>query len=180
MSQLVDFYLGESTDSEQRWIEEIWNWSDDKWEYCHDYIQWLFPLKEPSNFNPDAPLLTAEDIQAFRKDALLRHNLLQSFRIFARFLGLDLTTDGRVEKAVWFEQCAVLWKHQNHNWWRITRVLTSLGLLGLESTADAFFQCLKKLHEEEGYVSDHTFSFWREAWFNTTKSQPTCSESTSG
>jgi hypothetical protein len=173
MSQLVDFYLGESTDSEGRWIEEVWGWGDDRLEFVHDYIQWLFPLMEPSNFNPDAPLLTPEDIQEFRKDKLLQRNVLHSFIVFAGFLGLHLK-EGKVEKAPWFDQRLVLWKHNNHNWWRITRVITSLGLLGLEGTADAFFQCLKKLHEEEGYVSDHSFGFWREAWFNTTKSQPPC------
>lgn len=173
MSQLVDFYLGEGRDSEGRYIHEIWDWDDGQLEWTHNFIQWLFPLKEQSNFNPDAPLLTSEDIVAFHKDGLLKHNVLRSFKTYANFLGLDLV-EGKVVKADWFENRLILWKVTNHNWLRITRVITSLTLLGLEHVADAFFQCLKKLHEEEGYVSENTFNYWREAWLCTIKSLPTC------
>jgi hypothetical protein len=61
MSQLLDFYRGTQLDSSGRMLHEIWDWTDDDLEAIHDFIQWLFPLPEPSQFNPDAPLLTPED-----------------------------------------------------------------------------------------------------------------------
>ena len=67
MSRVVDFYLGTRPDTEGRFLKDLWSWSDRDLEEVHDFIQWLFPLPEPSQFNPDAPLLTAEDIAAFKR-----------------------------------------------------------------------------------------------------------------
>ena len=65
----LDFYRGNGPDSEGRTLAEILAWSDDELEAVHDYIQWLFPLPEPSMFNADAPVLTPAEIAAARADA---------------------------------------------------------------------------------------------------------------
>ena len=96
MSQLLDFYRGEGTDAEGRSLHELWSWSNDELEQVHDFIQWMFPLREPSRFNPDAPLLTAADVAAFRSDAFLRSRLTKSFKRILVFLGLSLAEDGTV------------------------------------------------------------------------------------
>ena len=51
-SQLVNFYLGDAPDNQGRMIDEILSWKDEQLEDVHDYIQWLFPLKERSAFTP--------------------------------------------------------------------------------------------------------------------------------
>jgi len=168
MSQLTDFYSGVSADCEGRTLEEILSYGPKRLEYGHTYIQWLFPLREPSNFNPDAPLLTDEDIQLFRANPLMQENLLRSFRVYLNFLGLEAILEtGKVQKASFFEdECRFLFKRANHNWLRITRVLTCLKTIGtpiLIDAADAFFECLKKLHEEEGLVSENSFQYWKAA-----------------
>ena len=88
MSQLIEFYRGTGSDARGRNLEQIWAYSDKEMEYHHDFIQWLFPLREPSQFNPDAPVLSDEDIRIFREDASLRENLARSFERFLSFLGL--------------------------------------------------------------------------------------------
>src|SRR5215813_4127213 len=65
-SRLISFHLGKGPDHKRRWIDEIWDWDYDQVEETHDYIQWLFPLKQKSGFNPTAPTLTDDVIQAFR------------------------------------------------------------------------------------------------------------------
>jgi hypothetical protein len=55
MSQLTEFYQGTGLDTEGRTLAQIWAFSDEAMEDDHDFIQWLFPLREPSRFNPDAP-----------------------------------------------------------------------------------------------------------------------------
>ena len=72
---IVAFHRGEQRDSEGRTIAEVWSWDDDELEYVHDYIQWLFPLRAPSRFNPDAPVLDDEQIAAFQSDPALRAEL---------------------------------------------------------------------------------------------------------
>ena len=139
MSQLVDFYRGKAKDSERRSLEQILAWDDDDLEAIHDFIQWLFPLPEPSQFNADAPLLTPEDIRAFKSDSLLQANLLKSFRRILTFLGLALTEEGQVVEGPNFAaRVPDVWAVPNHNWLRITRVLRSLRLLGREAGLFAY------------------------------------------
>lgn len=65
-SPLVEFYLGHSTAGVGWHADIVGRWTDEEWEMHHEFIQWLFPLKTPSAFNPDAPLLTDEDIEEFK------------------------------------------------------------------------------------------------------------------
>ena len=159
MINIVDFYLEETVDSDGRKITEIWAENDDYFEFCHNYIQWLFPLEEPSNFNPDAPLLTKENIQIFKANPKLRNNLLTSFVRFLKFLGLEYSSVEIFERE---DFNPLLFKFSNHNWFRITRVLKSLKLLGLEKEAHELFNYLKKIHDK-GCVSENSFSYWKEA-----------------
>src|SRR5436190_6237830 len=96
MSCLLEFYAGRGTDSEGRRLADILAWDDEDLEQVHDFIQWLFPLPERSNFNPDAPLLSTKDIAAFRADAHLRANLEKSFARILTFLGLAFDETGKV------------------------------------------------------------------------------------
>ena len=65
---LLDFYAGRGTDSEGRTLQEIRRWDFQRLEAVHDYIQWLFPLRVRSQFNPDAPLLDDETVRRFLTD----------------------------------------------------------------------------------------------------------------
>src|SRR5579872_4426502 len=162
MSKILDFYRQEAPDTEGRMISDIWQWDHDQLEFCHDFIQWLFPLDVESNFNPDAPLLTKEDQEAFRNNDLLQSHMRKSFNLWIRFLGLafDVSGDGNVATKIiedsHFEARKSLWTHPNHNWLRITRVLKSLRLCGLENEARMFFAALERLHDE-GFVSENSF-----------------------
>ena len=50
----------------------------------------------------------------------------------------------------------------NHNWLRITRVLTSLRLLRLEANGQAFFACLQDLVKNgQARVSNDTMAYWQ-------------------
>jgi len=162
-SPIVQFYLHKGKDSEGRTLKEIWGWCDDRLEYGHDFIQWVFPLTEPSNFNSDAPLLTHDDIYCFKSNDLLQLNLIQSFKVFLGFLGLKYDEEIlHVVKGDNFKEREALWKNINHNWLRITRVLKCLHTLGLQEYARRFYDCLADLRDE-GYGSGNSFKFWQEA-----------------
>ncbi len=165
MSQLVEFYRGRGTDFRGRRLEEIWAYSDDEMEEVHDFIQWLFPLPEPSAFNHAAPLLSTDDIAAFHRDPTLRKNVQQSFARFLAFLGLEQRADGRIVEAPNFgARYPEVWSSFNHNWLRITRVLRSLQLLNALPEARALHDCLQKLRSEQGVpVSDDTLQYWTAA-----------------
>ncbi len=163
MSQLTDFYRGTGTDSEGRMLADLWAFTDRELEAYHDFIQWMFPLREPSRFNPDAPLLTAPDVAEFRSDPGLRENLLRSFEVFLAFLGLRLR-GGQVTQAPDFERKNEVFRYPNHNWLRITRVLTSTRLLGLEEQSRAFFDFLKAYRDSgQSGITAESFGYWERA-----------------
>jgi hypothetical protein len=161
-SPIREFYRLEKPDSEGRMLEEYWEWDTDTLEHRHDFIQWMFPLSEPSSVNSDAPLVTQEDQHAFRNEPLLRSSMVRSLKVFLNFLGLEMDHDGQVVRHEQFDLRIGVWNHPNHNWLRITRILKSLRLLGFDAEAKAMWKCLRELHEE-GFVSENSFRYWSEA-----------------
>lgn len=132
MPRLLNFYRGEDTDSEGRFLNDIWAWGDGELEEVHDFIQWLFPLPEPSPLNPNAPLLAEDDTAVFREDQLLQAYLRKSFERILTFLELTMDQKGKVvERSNFMARARGVWAYPNPNWLRITRILRSLRLLGL-------------------------------------------------
>jgi hypothetical protein len=165
MSKVLAFYRGEATDAAGRRLTDLWGWNDQALEEVHDFIQWLFPLPEPSQFNYRAPLLTEEDIAAFRVEERLRANLHQSFCRLLKFLGLSRGEDGKVVEGPNFAARAPeVWASWNHNWLRITRILRSLRLLELEAESRALFAWLEEVYRGHRFpIPADTFQFWTEA-----------------
>jgi len=169
--ELVGFYSDTGPDSRGRFLREIQNWSDGELEITHDYIQWLFPLAERSGFNLNAPILNAYTINRFRSDADLRRRLQTSLIRMLAFYGLEMlaTMPLRVACAESFPERAENWlMPSNHNHLRITRILKSLCLLGLEDQASALFRFLEVLYKMESAspsprISLETFGYWRSA-----------------
>jgi hypothetical protein len=164
-SQLLDFYRREGTDSRGRRLEDIWTWGDDRLERVHNYIQWLFPLPEPSRFNAEAPLLREDDIAAFRDDPLLQANLRKSLARILTFLGLTWDENEQVVEGPNLAfRSGDVWAYPNHNWLRITRILRSLRLLGLEKESEALYGRLEAFYRRGTFsISADTFQYWTEA-----------------
>jgi hypothetical protein len=78
MSILIDFQLGQTTDSQGRTIEEIWALSDFWLEHDHKYMQWLFPIDTQTKFNRHAPVLSQDDATAFESCDVLKSAQRQS------------------------------------------------------------------------------------------------------
>lgn len=146
-SALVAFQLGRAPDHRGRTIDQI-RARDAAWlEATHDYIQWLFPLPEPSPFNPEAPLLTPADIARFQAEADLRDSL------HASLMRMRLFYFGRPERP-WLTP-------GNHNFRRLTRILRCLALTGLTDEAATLLADLERL--DGRIVGETTRHYWREA-----------------
>lgn len=169
--RLIRFYAGAAPDDSGRYLRDIHIWPDERLERTHDYIQWLFPLKERSGFNPHAPVLDEKAIGEFRRRPELRKKLHTSFVRMLLFYGFTLKdgTPLQVVRASSFADRSQVWlSWMNHNHLRITRILKSLKLLGLGEEADAFFASLTDLYDAETAqprqrISPETFEYWREA-----------------
>jgi hypothetical protein len=167
-SPLVAFYRGDGRDHRGRLLSDIHAFDVHELESHHDYIQWLFPLPEPSGANAHAPLLSKEDIEAFESDNALRKALLQSLHMMLRFYGLDVWAgrpEIKVVRGAHFAERRHVWLTRgNHNFLRISRMLRSLTLLGLGAYASAFLKSLEDIYEEEAStIGNTTMEYWRRA-----------------
>ena len=162
-SKLIAFYRGQAPDAAGRAIADIWSWDHRRLEMVHDYIQWLFPLPEASRFNPDAPLLSAADIKAFRESPDLQARVRKSLDVMLDFFGLSrsgavITRAAKSSAAHWLEPL-------NHNHLRLTRILLFLRHAGLQAEARGLLGCLEDIAAHEGHdvISARTLTFWRAA-----------------
>ncbi len=166
-SALVQFFRGTGTDHAGRRLLDILSWPDTRLEAEHDYIQWLFPLLARSQYNPDAPCLSNADIATFQNDPVCRENLLRALRRILSFYGLTCDDsdpdDVYIDHSLIFDLRRRVWLSPgNHNYLRLTRILTSLRLLGSRPYAEGLFQCLKQIYlQHGGLIGQETFTYWR-------------------
>ncbi|PVI01230.1 hypothetical protein DM02DRAFT_561891 [Periconia macrospinosa] len=225
--RIVAFYDPEidGTDIRGRSHQEILQWSDDKLEHCHDFIQWLFPLPEGSVFNFSAPVINKEVLEAFRRNSAMQKRLRASFMRMLQFYGFTVSiapeSDGKAGKAGEVDEsknsnqagapshenveapakpapainASLLsdltplslgsllprdyriirgknWKQahrnwariMNHNHLRITRILRSLRVLGLQDECNAFYIALKETFDDPKIqIGPKSLMFWTRA-----------------
>ena len=168
MSKIIAFYNGEHI-LRGKTLSGVQMFNYEHMDLCHDFIQWMFPTLEQSAHHPTAPILTLEDIEEFKADPVLKKKLRCSFSKFLGFLGLYL--DYRVDGDAWvglagnYDDRRLHWQTpHNHNYLRITRVLTCLRLCGLENEAKAFFKVLDYLFwKHYGSIPEESYHYWSNA-----------------
>lgn len=145
---IVAFLEGEGVDGRGRTIFDVLGMDDAALELTHDFIQWLFPLPEPSSAVPDAPVLTPADIEAIRNSIMAQ-------------CALAAATD-RMEA---FYRATHAWlQAHDHNHLRITRIIRSLRLLRGDGEADAFRDAVLSFVEAtRAPVSARSRGYWATA-----------------
>jgi opioid growth factor receptor-like protein len=150
--RIIDFFNGGRPDGAGRYLSELQTWPDERLESVHDFIQWMFPLTEPSPVNPGAPVLDDDTIREIRSRPEVQAHVRASWQRMKQF----------------YEGSHHWISPGNHNHLRITRILKCLRLLGLDEEATAFFSWLKEIYDEERRkprpgISERTFQFWMSA-----------------
>ncbi len=134
--RLIDFHLGLAPDDAGRTRDEVDAFTIKQMEECHDYIQWLFPLPEPSAYCPDAPVMDEEVLDEFRTNEQLKESLWRA-RNQMRYFYLMCKE--------WLTPC-------NHNYLRISRIIRCLALVGLNKDAQDFRYYILAAAKERGVV----------------------------
>ena len=159
-SDIILFYYGERVPQCRHTFDEILNFNSDKMENTHDFIQWLFPNKEASNYNEHAPLLTEEDIKLFATNQLLDQRVSDAVLEFMWFLGFNWYCDNenrKVELDVTLVTDMQL-NFFNHNHLRITRMIKFLKLINhwiLDSVFHAVY---------DNCSLEQSKQYWKEAY----------------
>lgn len=145
---ITAFLEGEGPDARGRTLFDVLAMDNGALEQTHDYIQWLFPLREPSGAVPDAPVLTDAEVEAIRDSGMAQ-------------IALAAATD-RMDV---FYRATHDWLMPNdHNHLRITRIIRSLRLLVGDAEADAFKTAiLSRVETTRAPVSARSRGYWATA-----------------
>ena len=148
MTAIVDFLQGTGTDGAGRTVFQVIALDDASIEGTHDFIQWLFPLAEPSGANRRAPVLSAGDVEAVQACGMAQCALAAATDRMASFYG---------HNTHWLTA-------HDHNHLRITRIIKSLRLLRGSEEANEFRALILGLDEAAGQpVSDASRRYWMQA-----------------
>ena len=146
--EIVGFLEGKTPDHRGRTLSMVLKQTDHQAETTHDYIQWLFPLDEPSRSVMGAPVINELDIKDIRQSELAQQKLVKSASWFLGFLERN---DHWITK-------------YDHNHLRITRVIKSLRLLTSDEAADKFRDKVAKLAGNNlRLVDQKARDFWASA-----------------
>ena len=121
---LTNFLSGSGTDHAHRSYQDVLD-QDDQWlEYTHDWIQWCFPLFEPSQAVMNAPVLeSSNEVEVIRTCSSCQENMRLGLIRYAEFLR---------DNDNWL-------RYHDHNHLRITRVIKSVRMLMSEEQAREFY-----------------------------------------
>lgn len=163
MSRLHSFYCKDGRTATGLRLEQVLAWDNAKLESNHSYIQWLFPLPERSKYNLLAPRLTASAREELLADERFAPNMRRAFARMCAFYGFAVTEDGLLALAAGFPERARVWlTPRNHNFLRLTRIMRSTRLLGLDGESASLFAALQELYEGgyAGTIGERTMGYW--------------------
>lgn len=124
----IDFINGNATDHVGRTVSTYVEFDADKWEECHDHIQWAFPSNIPSNFNPYAPVVDLEEFKAGLNESGWEHIRIFTI-IYMDSLGIDVQRGNAYNDNELIRSWSIT---GNHNHRRITRLLNLWHVLDSE------------------------------------------------
>ena len=119
---VLHFLEGAIPDGRGRTLSMIMALDDQAIESTHNFIQWIFPLDEPSRSHPGAPVLDLFEIEEIKSSEVALENLMQSADWYFGFLQ---------RHDHWIRQ-------YDHNHLRISRAIKSLRLLVSDEVADRY------------------------------------------
>ena len=145
---VLGFLNGTAADIHGRKFDDVIAFSDEQIEHTHNFIQWLFPLSEPSLSVPGSPCLSDADVTAIRNSRAAIENLIKAADWFFDFL---------VRNQHWV-------KNYDHNHLRITRVIKSLRLLVGDENAHQFQEEVTKVVGDRiSTIDPKARQFWKMA-----------------
>ena len=145
---LMEFLDGSAPDNRGRYISEIYSLNDQEIEGTHDFIQWIFPLREASRAVFNAPVLSEDEVREIQGNQAAQKNLAKSAEWYLGFLKRNKHWVAKYD----------------HNHLRITRAIKSIRLLVGDREADSLRnEILETLGDARSQIDPKAVSFWMDA-----------------
>lgn len=167
------FLNGTATDDQGRTVEDYMSFTNDKWEECHNHVQWAFPSHVKSQFNPNAPVVDMDTLV----DLITIEGYANLNRLVDNYLlSLGFTQDKRTFTANLEHDRARIWVTPfNHNYQRISRLLNLLSwtdpdramhllneVLNVAKTVSNWTE-VDQFHRVLPYITVDTVVYWSKA-----------------
>lgn len=169
----LQFYRGQVvSEPHGATIDDMLSWHDDLYtlEMFHGYMQWLFPISESGSANSFSQPLKPCEAAVMRKDKGVMKRFFSAYVMMLNFYGMRIvgTDTGRLARNEHWQERFMNLNHSIHNHVRVTRILKSLGELGLEHFQFSFVKFLMKEALVTGELSE-TLTSCQDFWIDTVK-----------
>lgn len=155
---LMKFFRNEEPNSEGCKLEDILQYSFSKMECQHNFIQWIFPTKERSQYNSTAPLIIDSFKNEFQDDPLAKRYFCESCQLYLNHIGFSCVRGDIVCSPNPF----IFYQLPSHNLLRITRVLNSLNQIGNTECSGKLYKALiTEVERHPLKVNQTTVDFWK-------------------
>ena len=137
----------------------------DNLEHMHNYIQWIFPSFRQSDFKTMAPPINPSEHQKLLDSYDACYNFIVNYIIILDFYGFSIISeDGDLTlNENYMERFENVIAH-NHNNLRISRILNSLNIMGLNHFAKKFIAALKMAIESKSLYSESIRESYNKYW----------------
>lgn len=125
---------------------EFWSGDYNRLSKNDHYIHWLFPNKETGK-NDTCVAITDEEIEIFKNDETILYRYLRAFDIMLEFFGMQRKGNQFELLRNPDERLLNLRKHSKH-YMKITRMIKSFRLMGMDDIIENWLQFLLQLIEE--------------------------------
>ena len=159
MHPIIRFYLNDQSLKKELGFTHIdfLNGNDEWRESCHGHIQWAFPMEVPSMvLMQETPVLTSDVIDLFNNSGDLQWKLYESYNIMINFCGIKYDES---KYAKWITP-------RNHNFLRLTRMIRSMRILGMQGWATILHDNLMQICDNPTYraiIGEETINYWNAA-----------------
>lgn len=144
-TQVLGYLTGESPDHRGRVLGLVLAQDNEWWTDKQDFIQWVFPSTEPSEFHGFSPVLTAQELALLGQSEKARAGLMAGYARLLDTLGLAKRDDGAVfEPPSDLDVFRPAWLRRPDQFdYRITRMLTALNGVGMHREVGQFMEFIE-------------------------------------
>lgn len=152
------FLDGKGMDGNGRYISEYFEFDRDKWEECHNHVQWAFPSHIASRFNINAPVVHDMDEFALAMTINASNNAQRLMEAYLDSLGFVMGSDDHYRFDPTSERNKIWLTPFNHNYQRISRLLNFLYHTDIDMCHHVFSEFLRAAEHAKDWVEVDAFN----------------------